>query len=205
MKTINKFICLTLCLTLMLDVVPEDIRVSAYTPEVVTNSGIVYPISLTTGKDAKGKLVFPDTEFLSYIKTETFWTGEYEDFTFDLDGNGVLSKEECELVRVLSVTNKTEVKSVKGIEAFPKLRELYVSGSGITELDLSNNPRLQVLKTSGNAIRTLDVSGCPLLKTLEVSQSQLTNLNLGRNPELCQSAGKCISIQRKRTVSCYTK
>ena len=38
--------------------------VQAFTQPLVTNSGITYPISLETGKDAKEKLVFPDADFL---------------------------------------------------------------------------------------------------------------------------------------------
>ena len=36
----------------------------AFTEPLTTNSGIQYPISLTTGRDAKGKNVFADDEFL---------------------------------------------------------------------------------------------------------------------------------------------
>ncbi len=156
----------------------------ADTPPLVTNSKIVYPISLKTGKDAAGRLIFPDSNFFQYIKTEKFQTGSYSGYKFDLDENGSLSKEECELVRVISVSGEKNISSVKGIEAFPKLRELYCSNSNISELDLSNNPRLQILACSDNKLTSLDVSVCPLLKELRVSGCMLTNLNLSKNPEL---------------------
>lgn len=156
----------------------------AYTQPLVTNSGVVYPISLSTGKDAAGKLVFPDKNFFTYIKQGKFQTGGYSGYLFDLDENGFLSKEECELVRVLSVSARKDIKSIKGIEAFPKLRELYCSGTGIAEIDLSNNPRLQILTCSDNEITSLDVSACPILKTLQVSGCGLTSLNLSANTKL---------------------
>ena len=62
-----------------------SIPVKAYTEELKTNSGIVYPISLVTGKDAKGKVVFPDTAFLTYIRQATFLSGTYSGYSFDLD------------------------------------------------------------------------------------------------------------------------
>lgn len=158
--------------------------VYAYTQPVVTNSGIVYPISLSSGKDAKGRVVFPDDKFLAYVRTEKFQSGSYVGYEFDLDENGLLSKEECELVRVLSISSRKDIGSVKGIEAFPKLRELYCSGTGIKELDLSNNPRLQILTCGDNALTSLDTSACPLLKELKVSGCRLTSLNLGKNPAL---------------------
>lgn len=156
----------------------------AYTQPLVTNSGIVYPISLSTGCDASGRLIFPDSNFFDYVKNEKFQTGGYVGNLFDLDENGFLSKEECELVRVLSVSNRGDIKSVEGIEAFPKLRELYCSGAGIEEIDLSDNPRLQILTCSNTAIKSLDVSACPLLKDLRASNCRLTSLNLGVNTAL---------------------
>lgn len=52
-------------------------NVQAFTPPLETNSGITYPISLETGKDVNGKLVFPDNEFLEYISNEIFQSGNY--------------------------------------------------------------------------------------------------------------------------------
>lgn len=181
----KRFMAWLLVLAFMLglfDTIP--LTVQAYTPPLVTNSGIVYPISLSTGKDAAGRLVFPDKNFFQYIKNEKFQTGAYVGYKFDLDENGSLSKDECELVRVLSVSSRTDISDVTGIEAFPKLRELYCSGSGITGLDLSNNPRLQILACSNNRMSSLDVSDCPLLKELSVSGCMLTSLNLSKNTAL---------------------
>lgn len=160
------------------------IHSQAYTKPVVTKSGIEYPISLSTGKDAAGKVVFSDDNFADYIRQETFQTGNYEGYEFDLDGDGFLSKEECEMVRVLSVSGRKDIKSVTGIEAFPKLRELYCSGTGIDKLDLENNPRLQIVSCSNTDITELDVSGCPMLKKLMAGNCQLAGLNLENNSEL---------------------
>lgn len=159
-------------------------KIAAFTQPLETNSQIQYPISLSTGLDAAGEVVFPDENFWEYIKGETFPSGSYAGYTFDLDEDGFLSKEECENVRVLSVSERKDITNVKGIEAFPKLREFYCSNSGITEIDLSKNPRIQTLACSGNAITTLDVSACPLLKDLKVSGCSLSSLDLHNNPKL---------------------
>lgn len=159
-------------------------KIAAFTRPLETNSQIQYPISLSTGLDAAGEEVFPDKNFWEYIKGETFPSGSYAGYTFDLDEDGFLSKEECENVRVLSVSERKDITNVKGIEAFPKLREFYCSNSGITEIDLSKNPRIQTLACSGNAITTLDVSACPLLKDLKVSGCSLSSLDLHNNPKL---------------------
>ncbi len=186
-------VCLALLTSCFTGYAPH---LSAFTPALVTNSKVSYPISLNSGRDAMGKEVFPDKKFWEYIKQETFRTGSYAGYVFDLDDDGMLSKEECETVRVLSINERMDIKSVEGLEAFPKLRELYCSNSGITELDLSNNPRLQVLTCSNNAITSLDVSVCPLLRELKISGCGLSSLDLHKNTKLelltCMTQSKSI-------------
>ena len=52
-------------------------KIQAFTPPLITNSGITYPISLETGKDASEKVVFQDKGFLQYISNATFQSGNY--------------------------------------------------------------------------------------------------------------------------------
>lgn len=158
--------------------------VQAFTPELVTNSGITYPISLETGNDAKGKIVFPDENFLEYVSNETFQSGKYYGKSFDLNHDGMLSKEECELVRVISVAGKSEIKTLAGVEAFPKLRELYCNDTGITELNLLNNPRLQILSCASTKIRELDLSECTILRELKFSGCAIGAIDLSNNKDL---------------------
>ncbi len=159
-------------------------KVQAFTQPLVTNSGITYPISLASGKDAKGKLVFPDQNFLEYITHESFKSGNYYGKNFDLNQDGMLSKDECELVRIISVAGKSEIESLVGIEAFPKLRELYCNATGITELNLLNNPRLQILSCASTKIRELDLSECTILKELKFSGCSIAAIDLAANMNL---------------------
>lgn len=159
-------------------------NVQAFTPPLETNSGITYPISLETGKDANGKLVFPDNEFLEYISNEIFQSGNYYGKKFDLNKDGMLSKDECELVRIISVSGKSNIKSLEGVEAFPKLRELYCNDTGITELNLLNNPRLQILSCASTKIRNLDLSECTILKELKFSGCAIGAIDLTANTKL---------------------
>lgn len=185
MYRIKRVLILAVCLMLAVECFAGYApKATAFTPTLVTNSQIVYPISLSTGLDAAGKEVFPDKNFWEYIKKATFQTGSYSGYTFDLDEDGTLSREECETVRVLTIKEREDISSIEGIEAFPKLRELYCSNTGITEIDLSNNPRLQILTCSHTAITELDVSACPLLRELKVSGCQLTSLDVHSNSKL---------------------
>lgn len=180
-RVLLSILCL---LAIIADPVFHVSKVSAFTKPLETKSRIQYPISLDTGLDTAGAKVFSDEKFWEYIKKETFSTGNYAGYTFDLDEDGFLSREECENVRILSISEREDIVSVEGIEAFPKLREFYCSNSGITEIDLSKNPRIQALACSGNAITTLDVSACPLLKDLQVSGCKLTSLDVHENSKL---------------------
>ena len=185
MFRIKRVLILAVCLMLVMECFAGYApKATAFTPPLVTNSQIVYPISLSTGLDAAGREVFPDKNFWEHIKKATFQTGSYSGYTFDLDEDGTLSQEECETVRVLSINEREDISSIEGIEAFPKLRELYCSNTGITEIDLSNNPRLQILTCSHTAITELDVSVCPLLRELKVSGCRLTSLDVHFNSKL---------------------
>ncbi len=177
MKKKTKPLTILVCLVVSAFAIRPSI-VSAYTQPLETDSGITYPISLTTGKDAAELVVFEDEYFLDYVSTATYDIGSYSGCLLDIDEDGFLSEEECETVRILSPADINEIKSLKGIEAFPKLRELYASNTSISTLDLSNNPRLQIVNCQDTLLTSLDVSECPLLKELKISSCQLTCLDL---------------------------
>lgn len=189
-----KWMLCCLLLFMVVEIGADSRLISAYTEPLVTNSGITYPISLSTGKDAKGRTVFADEAFLNYIKQAKYETGKYEGCLLDLDEDGSLSKEECETVRILSPADNPGIRSMEGVEAFPKLRELYGNGTGISRLDLSNNPRLQVLTCSNTPLAALNISNCPLLKELKISGCQLACLDLSGNTALnflvCQTQSR---------------
>lgn len=165
----------------MTGIMNSPIKSTAYTQQEGKRAEITYPISLSTGLDAAGRLIFPDKEFLSYIAAESFQSGLYRGMRFDLDQDGTLSQEECELVRILRINGRKDILSIEGIGAFPKLRELYCANTGITILDVSYNSRLQVLSAYNNAIKSLDTSECPLLKSLDVHSASITSLDLSKN------------------------
>ncbi len=145
---------------------------------------ISYPISLTDGKDAAGKVVFEDSVFLEYLRKAEFTSGTYEGVPFDFDEDGFLSARECELVRVISLNGGKELHSLNGLEAFPKLRELYCGNTKITELNLSNNLKLKKLDCHNTELSELSVAACTALEYLDVHGNRLTSLDLSKNQKL---------------------
>lgn len=145
---------------------------------------ISYPISLTDGKDAAGKVVFEDSVFLECLRKSEFTSGTYEGVPFDFDEDGFLSARECELVRVISLNGVKELYSLNGLEAFPKLRELYCGNTKITELNLSNNLKLKKLDCHNTELSELSVAACTALEYLDVHGNGLTSLDLSKNQKL---------------------
>ena len=113
---------------------------------------------------------FPDDIFRNYLT---------ENYDYDRDGK-VDSPENITYISCQYL----EVKSLKGIELFPNLSELRVSGNQLTELDVSKNDKLKDLDCSDNQLTELDVSKNEQLTSLGCSNNQLTKLDVSKNEQL---------------------
>lgn len=98
---------------------------------------------------------FPDIVLRTYVQN------------FDKDDDGSLSQEEIDEVDVISLSNSRALRNVKGIEHFVKLKQLSISNSLVSEVDLSPFPGLEMLNCYDTEIKMLDLSNNPLLKTLQ--------------------------------------
>ena len=115
---------------------------------------------------------FPDEAFWSYLLKYV-----------DKNRNGTLSQEERYAVETINV-NYMNIRSLKGIEFFPNLTELYCVVNQLTELDVSQNKELQTLDCVVNQLTELDVSQNKKLKKLQCSANQLTELDVRSNTAL---------------------
>lgn len=68
---------------------------------------------------------------------------------FDLNGNGVLEKDEMEAVVKLNCSGQ-EITSLEGLELFTNLETLDCSSNNLTELDLRKNAKLTVIRAGDN-------------------------------------------------------
>ena len=105
-------------------------------------------------------------------------------------------------LRAKSISNLTGVNSFTAIENLDishnnlgnsvlisnlgQLQILKARSSGITSIDLSNNPNLSTLDIDYNPITTLDVSSLNNLIKLWCGNTKLTNLNISNNIELTE-------------------
>ncbi len=130
---------------------------------------------------------FPDAAFRAYVKAN-----------FDTDGNGSLSKAEANSVESFHIGNGTYnddpvvlCKNMKGIEHFPNLEDLGISGSEgkrhpLKSLDLSKNKKLVNLVVKHTNIKKLDLRKNKGLFWLFASDNKLTKLSLGEKKKLIE-------------------
>lgn len=114
---------------------------------------------------------FPDPNFRKYIKN------------YKASGRNVLTVEEQRKVESIDVKG-WNISSLKGIEAFPNLKELNCENNSIQKLDLRQNPMLRKLICNTNQLTQLDLSKNPDIYYLNCSDNQLEQLDVSHLKDL---------------------
>lgn len=114
---------------------------------------------------------FPDPNFRKYIKN------------YKASGRNVLTVEEQRKVESIDVKG-WNISSLKGIEAFPNLKELNCENNSIQKLDLRQNPELEKLICNKNQLTQLDLSMNPKIYHLRCSENQLEQLDVSHLKDL---------------------
>ena len=116
---------------------------------------------------------FPDQNFRVFLQSESYG----KDY--------VLTPEEISVIKSLYLINNG-ITSLKGIEYFTALTELFCYGNQLTSLDLSKNTALEFLQCPTNLLTSLDVSKNTALEYLDCSNNQLTSLDVSKNTALTE-------------------
>ena len=143
---------------------------------------------------------FPDKKFRAFVS-----------LNYDTDKDGILAPEEVFVVNKMDIENEA-ITSLKGIEFFVDLEELYCSNNKLVALDLSKNKYLVDLVCSGNQLKSLNLRNCTYLEYLNCDENNLTELDLENNTFLqflvCSNnqltsinIGKCTEL--KEIFCCY--
>ena len=101
----------------------------------------------------------------------------------DIDGDGIISPAEAEVVRVLDISGDS-ISDLRGIEAFVNLDTLMCIGNQLTFLGVSDNTALTRLECWNNQLTNLDVSNNTAFKYLSCNSNQLTRLDISNNTAL---------------------
>ena len=109
---------------------------------------------------------FPDEVFRNYISDCT---------KVDIGGTITDAKiKNCTYIEV----NDLGITTLKGVEYFTSLKDLYARNNNISSVDLSHNTLLENLSLNGNNLSELDVSNNPLLFLLGCADNKLTKLDV---------------------------
>lgn len=130
------------------------------------NRTFIFETSLPINEDN-----FPDDNFRNYIKT------------YKAGGRDVLTVEQQRNVETIEV-NGWNISNLKGIEAFPNLKELNCGNNSIQKLDLRQNPKLEKLICNENQLTQLDLSKNPKIYHLICSWNQLKQLDVSNLKDL---------------------
>ena len=130
------------------------------------NPTFIFETSLPINEDN-----FPDDNFRSYIQT------------YKAGGRNVLTVEEQRNVETIEV-NGRNISNLKGIEAFPNLKELNCGNNSIQKLDLRQNPELEKLICNENQLTQLDLSKNPKIYHLICFWNQLEQLDVSNLKDL---------------------
>ena len=130
------------------------------------NRTFIFETSLPINEDN-----FPDDNFRNYIKT------------YKAGSRDVLTVEEQRNVETIEV-NGRNISNLKGIEAFPNLKELNCGNNSIQKLDLRQNPELEKLICNTNQLTQLDLSKNPKIYHLICFWNQLEQLDVSNLKDL---------------------
>ncbi len=121
--------------------------------------------------------VFPDDGFRAFVSVN-----------IDKDENGWLDRTEINSITMINCAgtadNRGSIRSLRGIELFANLEQLYCTYNELPELDLSKNTKLRLLACSNNRLSELDLGKNTALEKVYAHYNNLTALNTERNTKL---------------------
>lgn len=124
---------------------------------------------------------FPDAVFRQILSS------------FDLDSDGILSREEMGQISELQLSDRSDLLSLEGIHHLVGLKRLYIARTGVTQLVLGRTLQLTHLDCSQIPMKTLDLQGQDKLEVLDMSMNPEMNVSLGDVSQLrsfsCRGAG----------------
>lgn len=124
---------------------------------------------------------FPDAVFRQILSS------------FDLDSDGILSREEMSQISELQLSDRSDLLSLEGIHHLVDLKRLYVARTGVNRLVLGSTLQLTHLDCSQTSMKNLDLQGQDELEVLDMSMNPEMNVSLGNVSQLrsfsCRGAG----------------
>ncbi|KAA2215608.1 DUF7619 domain-containing protein [Chryseobacterium sediminis] len=132
----------------------------------------------------------PDAAFKNFLLTANYSNGYAKDqygisIPVDTNNDGIIQQSEANNVVKLSdlyYANRANIQSIEGIKSFTNLTELYLFGTSVSAVDLSNMTSLIALSVTTNPqLMSLNIAGCTSLVTMTSENNSIMNYNLQSN------------------------
>lgn len=132
----------------------------------------------------------PDPAFKNFLLTANYSNGYAKDqygnsIPVDINNDGIIQQNEADNVVRLSdlyYGNRVYIQSIEGIKSFTNLTELYLFGTSVSAVDLSDMTSLIALSVITNPqLASLNISGCTSLITMSSENNSILNYNLQSN------------------------
>ena len=98
-------------------------------------------------------------------------------YGLDDNSNGQVDYDEVVGMPVLTLENKN-ISDLKGLESFPVLDQLFISGNNITTIDLTGFSALKDLDCSNNKITSINFGSLTSFNLLKCNNNLLQSLDL---------------------------
>lgn len=182
-KKSTRLLSAALAVCMMLSVLPVGAFAAEPGTEPENGNGVSAQETTAAQSEQTGDVAidgtnFPDPIFREFVKQ------------FDTSRDDTLSQSELAAVTELKCSKNSgtaddkKIKSLKGIEYFTSLKQLYCDWNQLTELDVSTNTALETLNCGGNQLTALNVSKNTELKGLYCDENPLTKLDVSSNRSL---------------------
>ena len=140
------------------------------------NADISVVVSFESSTNADDVVVnstnFPDEAFQNWILNN-----------LEAAKDGVLTAAELESITYIDCSEK-QIHSLKGIEYFTSLYNLYCPFNQLTSLDVSKNTKLNSLICYQNQLTTLNLGDITTLVYLACGENKLTSLDVSKNTSI---------------------
>lgn len=132
----------------------------------------------------------PDPGFKNFLLTANYSNGYAKDqygssIPVDTNNDGIIQQSEANNVVKLSdlyYGDRANIQSIEGIKSFTNLTELYLFGTSVSAVDLSNMTSLIALSVTTNPqLVSLNIAGCTSLITMSCENNSIMNYNLQSN------------------------
>lgn len=132
----------------------------------------------------------PDVAFKNFLLTANYSNGYAKDqygnsIPVDTNNDGIIQQSEANNIVKLSdlyYGNRINIQSIEGIKGFTNLTELYLFGTSVSAVDVSNMTNLIALAVNYNSqLTSLSIAGCTSLATMSSEHNNITNYNLQSN------------------------